>query len=65
MIHKNSLLLKFANKINLFITLNGIDCSLLSINWSIIINTIYNKNLFKKMKNQSYIHPVLLLQNRV
>ncbi|KCY56667.1 hypothetical protein J608_3724, partial [Acinetobacter baumannii 1288284] len=22
-----------------------------------IINTIYNKNLFKKMKNQSYIHP--------
>ncbi|AKQ31504.1 TPA: hypothetical protein JI054_07290 [Acinetobacter baumannii] len=65
MIHKNSLLLKFANKINLFITLNGIDCSLLSINLSIIINTIYNKNLFKKMKNQSYIHPVLLLQNRV
>ncbi|KHV57220.1 hypothetical protein BTG57_15715 [Acinetobacter baumannii] len=65
MIHKNSLLLNFANKINLFITLNGIDCSLLSINLSIIINTIYNKNLFKKMKNQSYIHPVLLLQNRV
>ncbi|OBM15496.1 hypothetical protein A9933_00850 [Acinetobacter baumannii] len=65
MIHKNSLLLNFANKNNLFITLNGIDCSLLSINLSIIINTIYNKNLFKKMKNQSYIHPVLLLQNRV
>ncbi|EXB11983.1 hypothetical protein J513_1937, partial [Acinetobacter baumannii 1397084] len=31
MIHKNSLLLKFANKVNLFITLNGIDCSILSI----------------------------------